>query len=101
MATPTVRGTVSKVDALVAPTIEGLVHHEAVGLSMAVVVRFRRGLGQRAERLSRHALHALNLPAGSDLRRLLAQVAMVEREVRELSKALNDARAEDAGRGNG
>lgn len=93
---PVVLRTVSKVDSLVAPTIEGLVQHEAVGLGMAVAVRMRRGLTQRAERLSRHVLHAFNLPAGSDVRRLLAQLAMVEREVRELTKAVNDGLAEKA-----
>lgn len=93
---PVVLRTVSKVDSFVAPTIEGIVQHEVVGLGMAVAVRFRRGLTQRTERLSRHVLHALNLPAGSDVRRLLAQLAMVEREVRELNKAVNDGLAEKA-----
>src|SRR4051794_17972806 len=81
---------VSKVDAAGAPTLPSLVQHEVVGLAMAVAVRLRRGLAQRAERTSRHVLHAMNLPAGSDVRRLLAQMAMVEREVRELSKAVTD-----------
>ena len=93
---PMVLRTVSQVDSLVAPTIEGLVQHEAVGLGMAVAVRLRRGLTQRTERLSRHVLHALNLPAGSDVRRLLAQLALVEREVRELRKAVNDGLPEKA-----
>jgi hypothetical protein len=81
---------VSKVDAAVAPSLQAAVQHEVVGLAMAVAVRLRRGLAQRAERTSRHVLHAMNLPAGSDVRRLLAQMAMVEREVRELSKAVTD-----------
>jgi len=98
---PTLRKTVSKVDSLVAPTIEGIVQHEVVGLGMAVAVRLSRGMTLRAERLSRHLLHTLNLPAGSDVRRLLAQLAMIEREVRELSKALNDELAEGAKRAHG
>ena len=63
-----------------------------MGLAWTVAVRLRRGVAQRSERASRHVLHAMNLPAGSDVRRLLTQIAMVEREVRELSKALSDER---------
>ena len=81
---------VSKVDAAVGPTLQTVVQHEVVGLVLAVTVRLRRGLERRAERSSRHLLHAMNLPAGSDVRRLLAQMAMVEREVRELGKVLTD-----------
>ena len=88
----TLSTAVSKVDAAVAPTLQSVVHHEAVGLAWAVAVRLQRGVAQRAERASRHVLHAMNLPAGSDVRRLLTQIAMVEREVRELSKALSDER---------
>jgi hypothetical protein len=35
-------------------------------------------------------LHALNLPAGSDINRLLTQIAYVEREVRDLRKVIAD-----------
>ena len=90
---------VGLVDSLVGPTLTTVTQSEVVGLGIAVGVRMRRGLGARAERLSRHALHALNLPAGSDVRRLLAQVALVEREVRELGKNLDDARALSSGSG--
>jgi hypothetical protein len=86
---PSLISVVSKLEAAVAPTVRSVVQHEAVGLSMAVATRVQRGLEQRAERASRNVLHALNLPAGSDVRRLLAQMAMVEREVRELGKALD------------
>ena len=96
-----VRG-VNRVEALIGPTLEDVVRSEAVGLGLAVAVRFRRGLAARAERLSRHALHTLNLPAGSDIRRLLAQGAMIEREVRQLGKAIDDSRAgQELGRGQG
>ncbi len=87
---PSLVKAVSKVDAAVAPALQTVVQHEVVGLALAVAVRLQRGLSQRAERLSRHVLHAMNLPAGSDVRRLLAQLAMVEREVRDLKKAVTD-----------
>ena len=93
---------VSRVDAVVAPTLQTVVQHEAVGLVLAVAVRLRRGVAQRVERASRQVLHTVNLPAGSDVRRLLTQIAMVEREVRELTKAVtDDCRLEGGGRARG
>jgi hypothetical protein len=83
------------VDAVVGPKLTEVVQSEVVGLGVAVGVRVKRGVAARAERVSRHALHAFNLPAGSDVRRLLAQVALVEREVRELGKTIDSATAID------
>jgi hypothetical protein len=93
---------VSKVDAAVSPTLQSVAQHEVIGLALAVAVRLRRGVAQRAERASRHVLHTMNLPAGSDVRRLLTQISMVEREVRELNKAITDERQSvGGGRGEG
>ena len=41
-----------------------------------------------SEQASRRVLHSLNLPAGSDVNRLLGQIALLEREVRDLRKEL-------------
>ena len=87
---PTWRRGVDGVDGVIAPVAETVVHHDAFGLTLAVVTRVRRDITARAERLSRHALHALNLPAGSDINRLLRSIASVEREVRELSKRVEN-----------
>jgi len=35
----------------------------------------------------------MNLPAGSDVNRLMAQIGLLEREVRELRKQVEDQRA--------
>jgi hypothetical protein len=83
---PTWRKGVDGVDGVLGPAAETVVHHDAFGLTLAVVARVRREVTAQAERLSRQALHALNLPAGSDINRLLRSIASVEREVRELSK---------------
>lgn len=83
---PTWRRGVDGVDGVVTPVAESVVHHEVFGLTLGVLARARREVTSQAERLSRQALHALNLPAGSDINRLLRSIASVEREVRELSK---------------
>jgi hypothetical protein len=42
-------------------------------------------------------LHLLNLPAGSDIRRVREQLASVERRLAALSKDLHDAAADRRG----
>jgi hypothetical protein len=58
----------------------------AVGLAQTV----QRDVVKRTERLSRRAWHLINLPAGSDVNRLLAQMGSVQRQLRELEKRLED-----------
>jgi hypothetical protein len=91
------RKVVQVVDSVVTGPLEAAVGHEAVGLSIALAARIRRDAGNRAERLSRHVLHAFNLPAGSDVRRLLMQLALVEREIRELEQAVSDSLSSQSG----
>ena len=61
----------------------------AVSVSWKLALRFRRDFERNSERF----LHLWNLPAGTDVDRLLTQVAKVERQVRDLSRELDgDAR---------
>lgn len=75
-------------------TLGGRVNEFARGENFAIlaglVTRSRSELAERSERASRQALHLLNLPAGSDVKRLLAQIGLLEREVRDLRKQLDD-----------
>ena len=82
------------VDGVAAPILEGVVRHDAFAVGVTIVDRGRRAVGRRAERLSRHVLHGLNLPTATDQNRLLIQLAAVEHRVRELSKDFEDARRE-------
>ena len=45
-------------------------------------------------RSTRRALHALNLPAGTDVTRILNELGQLKRQVRELSSQLDEAQAE-------
>lgn len=74
------------VDGVLAPAAGNVVRNDTFALTLAVVARARRGVAGQAERLSRQGLHLLNLPAGSDINRLLRSIASVERQVRELAK---------------
>jgi hypothetical protein len=64
---------------------------ENYAILVGLVARVRTELADRNERTSRQVLHLFNLPAGSDVNRLLGQIAKLEREVRELRKQLDGA----------
>ena len=62
--------------------------------------RARARLTEVAEGVTQEWLHLLNLPASSDVKRLREQLARVERELRRLSKEVEDrdGRADDTTR---
>jgi hypothetical protein len=64
---------------------------ENAAILMGLATRATREMSTRTERLSRQVLHFANLPAGSDVNRLLAQIGKLEREVREMRNQLDDA----------
>jgi hypothetical protein len=63
---------------------------ENAAILMGLATRASREMSTRTERLSRQVLHLANLPAGSDVNRLLTQIGKLEREVRELRNQLDD-----------
>jgi hypothetical protein len=92
MGKPLWRQGVDTIDRLVGPVLDEVTKHEAFGLTVALLTRVRRTLGDHSEQVSRQVLHAVNLPAGSDVTRVLLRLASVERELRELGHHLDDAR---------
>lgn len=88
--TPRWQQVVEAVDRKVGPALEAAARHEAFVIGFALVHRGRRGLGSHAERFSRRLLHGLNLPAASDVNRLLTQIGAVQKEVRVLSGKVDD-----------
>jgi hypothetical protein len=83
-----------KAEAAVAPRLEDAVRSDAflgaLGLGARAQARVRRDV----ERRSRRLWHLVNLPAGSDVRRLQRQVADLDRELRRVNAALDRALAE-------
>lgn len=78
------------VDERVSPTINELARSDEAATLIAFGRRGRSELDRRVEQFSRRALHLVNLPAGSDVNRLLDHIARLEREVRDLRNALAD-----------
>lgn len=89
---------VDAVEGVLTPVAQNVVRNDTFALTLAVVARGRRGAAARAERLSRQGLHLLNLPAGSDINRLLRSIASLERQVRELAKQVESLDAAPSGR---
>ena len=68
---------------------------------LALLIRLRAGLNGAVEAASSRLLHALNLPAYSDVRRLSEQLSRLERRVREVSIELERRREQSNGRRRG
>jgi hypothetical protein len=94
--TPLWHKVVARVDDVVTPHADALVRSEAFAVAAGLAVRTRRDAGRGLEGVSRRVWHLLNLPAGSDVNRVLGQIASLERQVRLLEKRLSDARSRSA-----
>ena len=77
---------VLRVERAVGEPIEAAVRSETYFDLVSTTTRVRRKVGGAAEGVSRRCLHVLNLPAGSDIRRLRQQLARIERRLNELSQ---------------
>lgn len=77
-------------DERLSPAINEMARSDEAAQLAALARRGRSELDRRVEQASRRALHMMNLPAGSDVNRLLEHIARLEREVRDLRKALTD-----------
>jgi hypothetical protein len=76
------------VDRTVGTRVNDFARSEDFATVAALGRRAQTKFGQFTERASRRILHSFNLPAGSDVNRLLGQIALLEREVRDLRKEL-------------
>lgn len=98
-STPLWRRCVETVEGALAPPLEGLVRHDVVGVGLTLANRGRIYAQRQTERFSRRLLHAFNVPAASDVNRLLAHIASVEREVRRLQHTVERSGSKPARRG--
>ena len=78
------------VEAAIAPRLEELVKTEQFQIAAGLLANVQRSAQARAERDMRRALHLWNLPAGSDVTRILNEIGKLQREVRELARRLDE-----------
>jgi hypothetical protein len=66
--------------------LESMLHSDGYFDLVTELHRARARTGRTLEGVSRRLLHLLNLPAGSDIRRVREQLGRVERQLAELSR---------------
>jgi hypothetical protein len=76
---------VLRVERAIGKPVEKAVRSERYFDVVTKTTRVRRKAVGAAEGVSRRALHLLNLPAGSDIRRVRQQLARMERQIDQLS----------------
>jgi hypothetical protein len=83
---PLWRRSFDEVERAVGPPLTEVVNSEAFAVAVGIAARVRNRAQRQTERMTRRLLHQANLPAGSDINRLLAEIGKLQTQVRELSK---------------
>jgi antitoxin (DNA-binding transcriptional repressor) of toxin-antitoxin stability system len=79
---------VHRLERAVGERVEAAVHSDPYFDFVALAQRRQRQAKELAESVSRRTLHLLNLPAGSDVRRLREQLNRMDRRLSRLTKEL-------------
>ena len=93
---PLWRQAFDAVERRVTPPAEQLVRTPAFAVGAALLRRAQTVAWNSAQGVSARAWHLLNLPAGSDVTRLRAQIGALDREVRRLTVQLETERRRPA-----
>jgi hypothetical protein len=96
--TPLWRQAFDAAERAVTPRAESLVRTPSFNVGAALVRRAQTLARESSRGLTARAWHLVNLPAGSDISRLRAQIGSLDREVRRLSLQLEAEQRRSAGR---
>lgn len=88
---PLWRKAYDAVDSRIAPPLESVVQTPQFATVLSTAIRMQAEARRQVERRSRRLWHLVNLPSGSDVTRLRDQVVSLDRRVRELTEALEEA----------
>ena len=88
---------VHRLERTIGEPLESALHSDTYFDLVTELLRVKGRTERSLEGISRRLLHLLNLPAGSDIRRVREQLGRVERRLAELSKELDDTIVEPAG----
>ena len=92
MTAPMWRRAYDTADRLVTPRLEELVRTSGFAQGAALLRRVEALTRAAARDVSARGWHLLNLPAGSDVHRLRAQIGQLDREVRRLTVRVENER---------
>ena len=79
-----------KVERTIGEPVEAAVHSDTYFDLVSTATRVRRRAFGVAEGVSRRCLHLINLPAGSDIRKMRQQLARMERRLNQLSDEVSE-----------
>jgi hypothetical protein len=83
---PVWRQTFDAVERTVGPPLTEVANSEAFAVALGLAAQARKTAQRQTERFTRRLLHQANLPAGSDINRLLTEIGKLQAQVRELTK---------------
>jgi hypothetical protein len=81
---------VLRLERAVGSPVESAVHSDAYFDAVTELNRAQRRLTNAVESVSKRGLHLLNLPAGTDIRRVREQLARMDRRLLQISKELEE-----------
>jgi len=88
---PTWRRAFDRVEGPLGSALEDVARSAPFAEALGLTTRARARVRQELERQTRRLWHAANLPAGSDVAHLRRQVAALDRELRLMRRALEQA----------
>lgn len=89
---PLWRKAFDAVERPVGSRLETVVQTDEFASLLAFTTQAQAEARRKLERVTRRALHAVNIPAGSDIKRLHDQLAGLDRRLRDLQDELEIAR---------
>jgi len=92
---------VLRLERAIGERVEAAVHSDTYFDLLTTAKRRQAWASGLAESASRRCLHLLNLPAGSDVRRVREQLARMDRRLTRLTKELADRELAERERGHG
>lgn len=84
-APPKWRQTFDAIEREVTPRLDTVIRSEQFAVATGLAAQMQRRVAKQAARNTRRMLHLLNLPAGTDVTRLLNEIGQLKAQVRTLS----------------
>ena len=91
---PKWRQTFDSIEREVTPRLDTIIRSEQFAVATGLAAQMQRRIAKQAARNTRRVLHLLNLPAGTDVTRLLNEIGQLKAQVRSLSSQI-EAQAVD------
>ena len=89
VARPRWRRSIDGLEHVVSPRVETILGSEEFAIALGLTKRVQKAVTNQVARSSSRLMHRLNLPAATDVTRLLQEIGRLNREVAELKDAVS------------